>query len=51
MYADMIPLLSGKDMLNNDISIPAGDGKTPFLPITEIAEAIAVVLATPGHVI
>ena len=49
MYADMIPLLSGKDILNNGISIPAGDGKTPFLPITEMAEAIAVVLTTPGH--
>lgn len=49
MYADMIPVLSGKDILNNGISIPAGDGKTPFLPITEMAEALAVVLTTPGH--
>ncbi|RYE16686.1 MAG: SDR family oxidoreductase [Sphingobacteriaceae bacterium] len=49
MYADMIPLLSGKDILNNGISIPAVDGKPPFLPITEMAEAIAVVLTTPGH--
>jgi NAD(P)H dehydrogenase (quinone) len=49
MYADMIPFLSGKDILNNGISIPAGDGKTPFLPITEMAEANAVVLTTPGH--
>ena len=49
MYADMIPFLSGKDILNNGISIPAGDGRTPFLPITEMAEANAVVLSTPGH--
>jgi NAD(P)H dehydrogenase (quinone) len=49
MYADMIPFVSGKDILNNGISIPAGDGKTPFLPITEMAEANAVVLTTPGH--
>ena len=49
MYADMIPFLSGKDILNNGISIPAGDGKTPFLPITEMAEANAVVLTTQGH--
>jgi NAD(P)H dehydrogenase (quinone) len=49
MYADMIPFLSGKDILNNGISIPAGDGKTPFLPITEMGEANAVVLTTPGH--
>jgi len=49
MYADMIPLLSGRDILNNGISIPAGDGKTPFLPITEMAESLAVVLTTAGH--
>ncbi|HBW81459.1 MAG TPA: NAD(P)-dependent oxidoreductase, partial [Sphingobacterium sp.] len=49
MYADMIPFLVGKDILNNGISIPAGDGKTPFLPISEMAEANAVVLTTPGH--
>lgn len=49
MYADMIPFLTGKDISNNGISIPAGDGKTPFLPIREMAEANAVVLTTPGH--
>ncbi len=49
MYADMIPFLSGKNILANGISIPAGNGKTPFLPITEMAEANAVVLTTPGH--
>lgn len=49
MYADMIPFLVGKDLLHNGISIPTGDGKTPFLPITEMAEANAVVLTTPGH--
>ncbi len=49
MYADMIPILSGKDILNKGIAIPAGDGKTPFLPITEMAETLAVVLTTPGH--
>jgi NAD(P)H dehydrogenase (quinone) len=49
IYAEMVPLFSGKNILDNGISIPAGDGKTPFLPITEMAEAIAVVLTTPGH--
>jgi NAD(P)H dehydrogenase (quinone) len=49
MYADMIPFLIGKDILNNGVSIPAGNGKTPFLPISEMAEANAVVLTTPGH--
>jgi NAD(P)H dehydrogenase (quinone) len=45
----MIPFLIGKDILNNGISIPAGDGKTPFLPLTEMAESLAVVMTTPGH--
>ncbi|MGN8067786.1 SDR family oxidoreductase [Mucilaginibacter sp. 22184] len=49
MYADMIPFLVGKDILNNGISIPSGNGRTPFLPIKEMAEANAVVLTTPGH--
>ncbi len=49
MYADMIPFLSGKDISNNRISIPAGAGRTPFLPLAEMAEANAVVLTTPGH--
>jgi len=38
-----------EDILNEGISIPAENGKTPFLPITEMAEAIAVVLTTSGH--
>lgn len=49
LYADMIPIISGKNILDNGISIPAGAGKVPFLPITEMAEALAVVLTTPGH--
>ena len=49
MYADMIPFLSGKGLSDNSISIPAGAGKTPFLPLGEMAEANAVVLTTPGH--
>ncbi|WP_288880171.1 SDR family oxidoreductase [Pedobacter panaciterrae] len=49
LYADLIPIIAGNNILNEGISIPAGNGKTPFLPITEIAEAIAVVLTTSGH--
>jgi NAD(P)H dehydrogenase (quinone) len=48
-YADLIPLLIGKDVLEQGVSIPAGDGKIPFLPLAEMAEALAVVLTTPGH--
>jgi len=49
LYADLIPIIAGKNILDEGISIPAGDGKTPFLPITEMAEAIAAVLTTSGH--
>jgi NAD(P)H dehydrogenase (quinone) len=49
LYADLIPIISGKDILQNGISIPAGVGKVPFLPISEMAETIAAVLTTPGH--
>lgn len=49
LYADMIPVICGKNMLKNGISIPAGIGKVPFLPIAEMAEALAVVLTSPGH--
>jgi len=49
LYADLIPIIAGNNILDEGISIPAGNGKTPFLPITEMAEAIAAVLTTPGH--
>jgi NAD(P)H dehydrogenase (quinone) len=49
LYADLIPFLIGKDVLEEGVSIPAGDGKTPFLPLAEMAEALAVVLTSPGH--
>lgn len=49
LYADLIPIISGNNIFDQGISIPAGSGKVPFLPITEMAEAIAVVLTTSGH--
>lgn len=49
LYADLIPIISGNNIMDEGISIPAGNGRTPFLPITEMAEAIAVVLTTSGH--
>jgi len=49
LYADLIPIISGKNILADGISIPAGAGKVPFLPITEMAETLAAVLTTPGH--
>jgi NAD(P)H dehydrogenase (quinone) len=49
LYADLIPMFAGEQVLENGIFFPARDGRTPFLPRTEMAEAAAVVLTTPGH--
>lgn len=49
LYADVIPLFVGEDVLETGIFYPAGDGKTPFVPRTEMGEAAAVVLTTAGH--
>ncbi len=49
LYADLIPMFAGESVLKNGIFFPAGTGKTPFLPRTEMAEAAAVVLTTAGH--
>ena len=49
LYADLIPLFSGEKVLQTGIFFPAGEGRTPFVARTEMAEAAAVVLSTPGH--
>jgi NAD(P)H dehydrogenase (quinone) len=49
LYADLVPLFSGEKVLETGIYFPAGQGKTPFVARTEMAEAAAVVLTTPGH--
>jgi NAD(P)H dehydrogenase (quinone) len=49
LYADSIGKFAGEGFLENGIFFPAGDGKVPFIPRTDIGEAAAVVLTTPGH--
>jgi NAD(P)H dehydrogenase (quinone) len=49
LYADLIPLFTGEKVLETGIFFPAGDGKTPFVARTEMAEAAVVVLTTSGH--
>lgn len=49
LYADVIPLFVGDNVLESGIFFPAGNGKTPFVPRKEMAEAAAIVLATSGH--
>lgn len=49
LYADSIGKFSGETFLESGIFFPAGDGKLPWVPRTEIGEAAAVVLTTSGH--
>lgn len=49
LYADSIGKFAGDGFLENGIFFPAGDGKVPFIPRTDIGEAAAVVLTTSGH--
>lgn len=49
LYADSIGKFSGEAFLEKGIFFPAGDGKVPFVPRTDIGEAAAVVLTTLGH--
>ena len=49
LYADSIGLFSGEIFLETGIFFPAADGKTPWVARSEMGEAAAVVLTTPGH--
>lgn len=49
LYADLVPLFAGEKVLETGIFFPAGEGKTPFVARTEMAEAAAIVLTTSGH--
>ncbi|WP_119079802.1 SDR family oxidoreductase [Chitinophaga alhagiae] len=51
MYMETIPLFIGAAMENGQIYYPAGNGRVSFVARTDIAEALANVLAAPkGHV-
>ena len=49
LYADSIGKFSGETFLESGIFFPAGDGRLPWIPRTEVAEAAAAILTTPGH--
>lgn len=49
LYADIIPMFIGEHVLETGINFPAGNGRVPFSLRTEMAEAFANVLSTPGH--
>ena len=45
----MPPMFLGDDVMETGIFYPAGEGKVPFAPRREMAEATAAVLADDGH--
>ncbi len=49
LYADLLPMLLGEQVLEKGIFFPAGNGKTPFALRADMAAAAAVVLTTTGH--
>jgi len=49
LYADMIPIYIGKQVLETGIVFPAGDGRIPFALRDEMGEAIANVLTAEDH--
>ena len=49
LYADVVPMFIGEQVLETGIFFPAGDGKVPFATREDMALAAAVVLTTEGH--
>ena len=49
LYADLVPMFAGQKVLETGIFFPAGEGRTPFVARSEMAEAAAIVLTTDGH--
>lgn len=49
LYSETIPFFVGEEVLETGIYLPAGNGKASFATRTDMAEAIANVLASDGH--
>lgn len=50
LYADALPMFLGDKVLETGVIYqPSGDGKTSFTLRSDMAEAGAIVLTTPGH--
>lgn len=49
LYADVLPGFFGKNVFENGIYFPAGDGKVAFITRDEIAEVAANILTSTGH--
>lgn len=49
LYADVLPMFIGGQVLETGINFPAGNGRVPYSLRTEMAEAFANVLSSAGH--
>ncbi len=49
LYIDMLPAFLGKNVLENGIFLPAGQGRIAFALRSEIAEATANLMISAGH--
>lgn len=49
LYLDMLPLFLGKNVLENGIFLPAGNGKIAFTLRSEMAEVAANIITAEGH--
>ena len=49
LYLDMLPLFLGKNVIENGIYLPAGNGKIAFTLRNEMAEVAANILNSEGH--
>lgn len=50
LYADVIPMFLSPNPVETGVYFPAGEGKVTFVDRLELAEAIANLLTTTGHV-
>lgn len=50
LYMDTLPWFLGEKVLENGIFLPAGGGKIAFALRNEMAEAVAHILTTEGHI-
>jgi len=49
LYADVLPMFMGEQVLDKGIFFPAGEGKVAFVTRDEMAEAAANILSSDGH--
>lgn len=49
LYADVVPMFIGANVLETGVFFPAGEGKVAFANRNDLAKAIAKILASSGH--